>query len=128
METIKNFTSIEQSKVLAKILPLDSADMKILPFGIDIKRRVVPIDDIAVLNREDEIPCWSLAALLSVLPKGEYRDTDLCFGGYKGEKYIQEWFCSYEQQEPFIIKICHAPNPVDACYEMILKLHEQKLL
>lgn len=69
MATIKSYTDLEQSKKLAEIFPLESADMKILSFGIDIKRRVVPIDDIAVLNREDEIPCWSLAALLSVVPE-----------------------------------------------------------
>lgn len=65
---MKSFTDFEQSNRLAEILPPESADMKILSFGIDIKRRVVPIDDIAVLNREDERPCWSLAALLNVLP------------------------------------------------------------
>lgn len=73
---MKSYTDLEQSKKLAEILPLESADMKILSFGIDIKRRVVPINDIAVLNREDEIPCWSLAALLELLPAATLDTSD----------------------------------------------------
>ena len=115
MTAIKSYTDIEQSKKLAGILPLESADMKILSFGIDIKRRVVPIDDIAVLNREDEIPCWSLAALLGVLPDYTLQtNTD-------GTVFV---VC--ESKKPMISDAYG--NPVDACYKMILKLHEQKLL
>jgi len=73
---MKSYTDLEQSKKLTEILPIESADMKILSFGIDIKRRVVPINDIAVLNREDEIPCWSLAALLELLPAATLDSSD----------------------------------------------------
>jgi hypothetical protein len=116
MATIKSYTDLEQSKKLAKILPLESADMKILSFGIDIKRRVVPIDDIAVLNREDEIPCWSLAALLGVLPRIE------------GLKPVLDLEINYVQYPSDIDLCATADNPVDACYEMILKLHELDLV
>ena len=37
MKTIKNFTSMEQSKVLAEILPIESADMFYRDNGIDAK-------------------------------------------------------------------------------------------
>lgn len=72
---MKSYTDLNQSKKLAEILPLESADMKILPFT-EREYRVVPINDIAVCGREDEIPCWSLAALLEVLPLGIYDEFD----------------------------------------------------
>lgn len=128
MATIKSYTDIEQSKKLSEILPLDSADMCYLKREINDTFIEVPISKPKGTIDRITIPCWSLAALLGVLPKGEYKDTDLCFGGYEGDKYIPEWFCSYEQQEPFIIEICNADNPVDACYEIILKLHKLNLL
>ena len=73
MATIKSFTSLEQSKKLAEILPLESADMVI--WGKDL-------DSIAATDAQkfmsglkdrkmNYIPCWSLAALLSVLPSYE---------------------------------------------------------
>lgn len=119
---MKTFTDLEQSKKLAEILPIESADIFYRDNGIDAK---LMWEHNA---QKVKYPCWSLAALLDVLPKGEGKDTDLCFGGYKEGKYIPECFCSYEQQEPLFIEICHAPNPVDACYEMIINLHKQKLL
>ena len=112
---MKSYTDIEQSRKLAEILPLESADMKILSFGIDIKRRVVPINDIAVLNREDEISCWSLTALFNVLP-------DDCGIDKEDGKYVASYLISGE---------CGAytkTNPIDAVFEMIIKLHELKML
>lgn len=136
MTTIKSYTDLSQSKKLAEILPLESADMWWNFYSVtidDTTPQIIHLDTPWVGsfnwdNKPDNVPCWSLAALLSVLPKGEYKDTDLCVGGYKGDKYIPEWFCSYEQQEPLIIEICHSPNPIDACYAMIIKLHELKML
>ena len=111
MATIKSYTDLEQSKKLAEILPLESADMKILSFGIDIKRRVVPIDDIAVLNKEDEIPCWSLAALLKLIPN---------FNMYK--RTIE---CRIETTNHLIDK---AWDLVDAAFEMVCWLKENNEL
>lgn len=70
MEGHRGYTTIEQSKLLAEILPLESADMKILPFT-EREYRIVPINDISVCGREDEIYAWSLAALLGILPRYE---------------------------------------------------------
>ena len=126
MATIKSYSDLQQSRKLAEILPLESADMYwYLATKDNHKAR---FNEGYNEYGDFELPCWSLAALLSVLPQGEYEDTDLCFGGYEGDKYIPEWFCSYEQQEPFILEICHADNPVDACVAMIEKLHELKML
>lgn len=127
MVEIKAYTDLEQSKKLAEILPIESADMHYhYDFDFDELESIPTIteeDDHFILFPKD-VRCWSLTALLSVIPKDEYKDVDLCFGGYQGDKYIDEWFCSYEQHNhPFLIETCHAPTPVDDCYELILKLH-----
>lgn len=62
---IKSYTDLSQSKKLAEILPLESADMFYRNNGIDVKlmwEHNAP---------KVENPCWSLAALLDVLPKYE---------------------------------------------------------
>ena len=78
---MKAYTDIEQSIQLAKILPLESADMYWLNRHIDLtetKYEVFVIDKsdkhidffksyaVAVDNNEI-IPCWSLDALLDIL-------------------------------------------------------------
>lgn len=88
MATIRSYTTIEQSKVLAKILPLESADMYykyVLPKSNIIEHNPQngsPVEALKWYNKgytysdrkplsleEYCIPCWSLAALLGVLPK-----------------------------------------------------------
>ncbi len=80
MATIKSFTSVEQSRKLAEILPLESADMCYIKhsssdnstweFNEDFPPMIlgdVPINEITA----ETLPCWSLAALLGILPKYE---------------------------------------------------------
>lgn len=132
METsIKNkfkaFTSIEQSKTLAEILPIESADGGW--YGTtDANAPNTKFYLGTKYSKNAVFPAWSLVSLLDIFPKGEYKDIDLCCGGYEGDKYVSEWFCSYEQQNPPIIEVCHADNPIDACYEMIVKLKEKGLI
>ena len=71
---VKSFTSLEQSKKLAEILPVESADMIYL-YWIN-RTRQNGIDTIPTLRESlpienCDIPCWSLAALLDVLPNYE---------------------------------------------------------
>lgn len=118
MATIKSYTSLEQSKKLAEILPLESADMSYRPYR----------EEGGILNYQSNLcpyrfaswigfPCWSLAALLSVLP---YPSSHKTFSGWRCDSYNKEG-TSCILGEP-------SDNPVDACYEMILKLHELKML
>ena len=111
----KAFTSLEQSKKLAVILPLESADMKILPFT-EREYRIVPINDISVCGKEDEIYAWSLVALLSVLPREtrllKSATDDIFYHADCPKGNVDEWL----------------DNPVDACYELIIKLYELKML
>lgn len=75
MTIIKSYTDIEQSKKLAKILPLESADMfyneepedKTYPKDIvDIEYPMILREGHIRFLEEYGIPCWSLAALLSI--------------------------------------------------------------
>ena len=105
---MKSYTDLEQSHKLAKILPIESADMYYHPY-----------------------PCWSLAALLDVLPNNENISTNLSKGGYRIStlEYTNSWFIDYEDETDGLNNcVTSADNPVDACYEMILKLHELKML
>jgi hypothetical protein len=71
------------------------------------------------------IPAWSLSALLDLPPKGEDNGIDLCFGGYKGEEYIDEWFCTFEDnKEPFEFHTCNNKDKLDAVFEMVCWLKE----
>lgn len=111
---MKSYTDIEQSKKLAQILPLESADML---FGLGEDKYA---DSIRVpltkkhweqMMMPDINPCWSLVALLNVLPRPSLHQT-------KSGK----WYCDAEPNRLYFSE--HHDNPIDACYEMILKLHE----
>jgi hypothetical protein len=105
MATIKSFTDLQQSKKLAEFLPLESADMRYAPIG-DIHPWVW--EGNPKLLETDSTPCWSLAALLGVLPNG----TDIC-KNIEGRYYVHGFF---------------SDNPVDACVDAIKALHELNLL
>lgn len=108
---MKAYTDIEQSKALAKILPLESADMYYW-CGEDLRIGGYKAQDI-----EYDIPAWSLAALLDVLPYPSLHKT------WSG------WRCDSHDKEGKVYKFGEsADNQIDACVDAIIKLHEQKLL
>ena len=107
---MKAFTDIEQSKKLAEILPIESADM----FYTSLNRDYPWIWIDKHLMEVDDIPCWSLAALLGVIPSGKALIHDKGNRGYK---------CICNNIDTYFYD-----NPIDACYEMILKLKENNLL
>lgn len=114
MSTIKSFTSVEQSRKLAEILPIDSADMY---WDYDVqKHEYYPM----VMDDQFDDTCiraWSLAALLDVLSYPSLHKT------------VSGWRCdSYNKKGTSFILGESSDNPVDTCYELILKLHELNLL
>ena len=106
---MKAYTSLVQSQILAVILPLESADMFWLVLGNTPYVHVLT-EPLSNYSQWENYPCWSLAALLDVLPYPQLKQN------YKGK-----WCCITEY-------VWEADNPVDACVEMIKKLHELKLL
>lgn len=127
MATIRSYTTVEQSKKLAEILTLESADMvwqKIYDENhtmSDYRVEIIPYRFYSGIG----VPCWSLASLLNVLPsviirKGKRMFLTLEKAGaynlyYKSPDRLDEL---WETKE----------DVVDACYEMIINLHEQKIL
>ena len=111
---MKAFTDIEQSKALAKILPIESADMFYLkiPNSSEVGYNYSDLPYFASLGIKDNLPAWSLAALLSVYPMVVGRDMDM--------------YCCWQNSKNLHSR--HYDNPIDACVEMILKLHKEKLL
>lgn len=119
---MKAYTDIEQSKKLAKILPLKSADMKWYFWKSEIDAPKFPTfgysKEAAESYKDTEVvylPCWSLAALLEVLPKIyelkpliDLEENSIMYSG----TYID----------------VTADNPVNACVEMLVKLHEIKVI
>ena len=153
---MKSYTDLEQSKKLADILPVESADMC---WARDDD--TMQYDDKPYLNpyknytaKEYYLPCYSLAALLSALHytiKLPYDTIDA--GGnraYANERYKisinrcglfgDKWNIQYYGTHPrrlgkrykklyinlFLSK--NYDNLVDACVEMITTLHKEKLL
>ena len=114
MATIKSFTSLEQSMKLAEILPIESADVVWVysAFEDDYFPHFLGFRKIVVGGKD--IKAWSLAALLAILPSVKALIHDKGNLGYK---------CICNNMDTYF-----HDNPVDACVEMIIKLHEQKLL
>jgi len=127
MATIKSFTDLPQSKVLAEFLPLESADMRYAPIG-DIHPWVW--EGNPKLLETDSTPCWSLAALLKILPIKAYIKIDnVCCTLDITRNTLDTWFVSYYNRSyGCSLATCTNKELLDACYEMILKLHELKML
>lgn len=121
MATRRLYTDFKQSERLEEILSPESADMKWFFWKTEIDAPKVPTFGYSKATAEFYkntaavyLPCWSLAALLSVLPPYQLQTQDNGIG----------ILCSCNGK--FIIVT--ADNPIDACYEMILELHKQNLL
>ena len=134
MATVKSFTDLQQSKKLAEILPIESADMR---YWEKIDNKFILVPKTYEESGFSMVPAWSLSALLSVLPNNKHITTTLSRGGWKIKpvEYIDKWFCEYENYENEVDEnsscksfTVSANNPVDACYEVIIKLYELKML
>ena len=123
---MKSYTDIPQSKTLAEILPIESADLwwnesKNYPEFIKTYHEYLSVSI-------PPIPCWSLAALLNVLPKIYYpvkdHKTDLILGKPKDKWCVLYWDSTGMQDGEEAL----GDNPVDACVNMIVKLNEKNMI
>jgi len=125
---MKSYTDIGQSKKLAEILPLESADMwyqrKVYYthgyYKIDCGREHVYAEKPDYEDASPITPCWSFAALLNVLPDG----TDIIKD--KSDTENEKYMCTVGIKDDIISTF--ANNPVDACVKMIIRLNELNLL
>ena len=152
---MKSYTDLEQSKKLAEILPIESADMCFVNDGTASKIDANPYNVRKHMWKDVQlIPCWSLASLLCVLPytiklshdtidannnpayKNECYKFSINRCGLFGDKWNTQYYGKHQRQlgkrykelyiDLFISE--NYDNLIDACYEMILKLHERKML
>lgn len=128
---MKSNTDIKQSAQLALLLPAESADMcyiQELLGGGKYGEYKPYIGDLIPAYGQGKIPCWSLAALLALLPVS-VDDGQHCFALINSNPNGDtEWLCCYEDCNGDLLNECYADNPVDACYDMILQLHELKII
>lgn len=116
---MKSYTDIEQSRKLFEILPIESADMKYPYFGDGQYGTTALFGEPIEFSGGKDIPCWSLAALLSLMPK-LYDEDDPNDGGcqpvlckgfdnnmwhvvYRATWYGTDWYC----------------EPIDAAFDMV---------
>lgn len=105
---MKSYTDIEQSKKLAEILPIESADFHFSANQSPKGYLEKPIWGNSEYADYSAFPCWSLSALLEVLPNGivlKKSDT----GRYLIGGLLYD-------------------NPIDVCVDKIIELKEKDLL
>ena len=112
MATIKSYTDLSQSKTLSKILPLESADMLWEQHGAEPYVTIKPWTTIGKSIGCHCLSCWSLAALLGVLPSATLDSSNDHYYRLHCMERFTEWY----------------DNPVDACVAMIIKINELNLL
>ncbi len=138
MTTIKSYTDLQQSKKLAEILPIESADMRYgyiahydysdrmfdggydeVPYPKDF---LVKNPNFSANEYDAELPCWSLAALMKII---EIDKSEICFDCY-GEKYRLN--VHYQTLGSFCQDNELYESKIDALFAMIIKLHKRNLL
>lgn len=136
---MKSYTDINQSKKLAEILPVESADMtweqvtnsltKDFTWKPTIGLDKAIVGNLFSYRNGYVLPCWSIAALLDVL-EGEIYDEDGNTYELKIEKEGTWWYITYLERydETNHIETSSTEELIDACYEMIVKLKELNLL
>jgi hypothetical protein len=110
---MKSYTDLEQSKKLAEILPIESADM-----GWYYSRNPQAARNqmwVGTKAENADIPCWSLAALLSVI-KPINENTYTIRGTLDGGATI-----SFDE---ITNVMCQEEEIIDAVFEMVVWLKE----
>lgn len=135
---MKAFTDIEQSKKLAEILQPESADMYYSKYDTIHAETLYSPCDIQYFNGYEHTPCWSLASLINVLPKDwwGYNEHYFLEISKMGDASKPNKVCYYRFRKEIdganydrIPHISHsAENLIDACVNMIITLHEHKLI
>lgn len=120
---MKSFTDIKQSNKLAEILPIESADHNYLR---KVRNENAVDGEWNFFDTDYEIvPCWSLAALLSLIK-------DKC--GYFEFVYLKRTSDGRANPLEDVYRLStdvydvYNKEAIDACVEMILKLHDLKML
>lgn len=130
---MKAYTDIEQSKKLAKILLIESADMAYATWTICNNGEYVllPLQDVSInelqeLYGNEIIPAWSLSALLQLFPHDDTHGVEI--NNYCGANE-KVWFIrgDYEfTSTRTFIRI--SDELIDGLVELIIELKNNNLL
>ena len=121
MATIKSHTSLEQSKKLAEILPLESADMY---WDLLSKDKYAKVNNIGNCLGRTCVYAWSLAALLGLLPKR----IEIADNVYELSVYLYGLYYWNVNNGNLLLEVKGEDNLVDACVAIFEKLDELNLL
>ena len=130
---MKSYTDIEQSKLLAKILPLESADMYYC-YGMDIHTKKWDYDIVPTIidasNQIDigDIPCWSLSALSEFILPYIADDDGNNYKFYLSKDGLDRWVAYYKSDD-VSIHICEeSDNMIDVIFEMVCWLKKEEYI
>jgi len=128
---MKSYTDLEQSKRLANILPLESADMC---FNISQRYNMPPLmtpyskfNEFFNMEKTPDflIPCWSLAALLKLIPSYIIQQGEVYFGILD----LNECCLKYQTNDGVdLLETKYYDNYIDAAFEMVVWLKENNKL
>ena len=129
MAIIKNYTDIFQSQKLTEFLSIESADMVYIWHATRYDKDMPPmvLGDVPI-NKiyADTLACWSLAALLDIIPK-RIKDYNVLRIDIT-ENDFAIWYDEISSGVNNDLPDITMESAIDACYELILKLYELKLL
>lgn len=133
-EIIKSHTDLGQSKKLSDILSYKTADMCHKCIGDESYDTIMrPYSEyyekykLLIISKDfNAIPCWSLTALLKVIPKciGDYNIFRMDINDIDTSMWYDKIGYGVNTELPDITM----KEPIDVCVEMIQKLHELKII
>ena len=133
---MKSYTDLEQSRRLAEILPRETSDQTWQRVAIAGANLDVPEEKQYRHNGDMPfyfysgvgVPCWSLAALLNYL-----KEIDM-FPEIEADEHNVKMSVNYYNEDearplaPIHNIIVKAESFIEACYELIIKFKELKLI
>jgi hypothetical protein len=131
----------KRNLIMTKICTDIPQSKKLIELGLDVKTADMMWEDWRLIDGDWKLsvgydpefeqdygrkcyPAWSLSALLEILPTLDGRNPEFC----RDIRYNQ-WHIFYHGTATLnLIDTKRYENLIDACYEMIIKLKEVKLL
>lgn len=124
---MKSYTDLEQSKKLAEILPLESADM--YWWSTSLRYYIEAMDDGDFVENRD-IRAWSLAALSEFILPYIADDDGNNYKFYLSKDGINRWIAYYKGgMDNVSIHICEeSDNMIDVILEMVCWLKKEEYI
>ena len=125
----RNYTNVGQSKALKTFLPITTADMSILEKndGSGVCNET-PYSFLNDVEKKNHIPCWSLSALMKLLPENvKVKGTELTLNIMPKGEYSVRYEDNFTNAfEAFSVK--STGLLINDCVSAFLKLYEHKAL